>query len=151
MEQIAHCVSKCVNKGWCSKGLGLPPLSPSISCAPTLPIQHLHFLQHKPSPPMHFHHAPSLLLSWPTAWVPLYPLLENMLTGHQRRQGMGSTVLISTRRDTIWRSLSSTEPYIFMWFFIFEVFALLSGMVYVTQRIQKLNEEGHEWAWGREV
>lgn len=51
MEQIAHCVSKCVNKGWCSKGLGLPPLSPSISCAPTLPIQHLHFLQHKPSAP----------------------------------------------------------------------------------------------------
>lgn len=62
MEQITHCASKCVNEAWCSKGLGLSPLYSSISCDPTLPIQHFHFLQHKLSL-MHFHCAPSLLLS----------------------------------------------------------------------------------------
>lgn len=74
-----------------------------------------------------------------------------MLAGDQKMQGTGSTVLISLQRDIIWRSLSSTEPAIFMSFFIFDVFASLSGTVEVTQRIQKMNEEEHEQVWGREV
>lgn len=38
-----------------------------------------------------------------------------------------------------------------MSFFIFDVFASLSGTVEVTQRIQKMNEEEHKQVWGREV
>lgn len=80
-----------------------------------------------------------------TSFLPTFR--AHALAGQQRRQGMGSTVLISLPRDTIWRSPSSAEPSIFMKFFIFFhlVFASRPGMFEETRWIQKqLSEEGQK-------